>query len=154
MKTEEETTIAAEEIFETLKAWPNLTKKTCHIFKSRDGQITTIGTYRDVYEGLEIIAFEADHEMLTGYEFLGLETSGWAAPLAVDESRAVVPSQHPERRRVRMVSVLDRTMRLTSVIGFEGDEKIVSNQGGQGTLADAMRLVMASIISSEAAQSC
>lgn len=154
MKTEEETTIAAEEIFETLKAWPNLTKETCHIFKSRDGQITTIGTYRDVYEGLEIIAFEADHEMLTGYEFLGLETSGWAAPLAGDESREVAPSQHPERRRVRMVSVLDRTMRLTSVLGFEGDEKIVSNQGGQGTLADAMRLVMASIISSEAAQSC
>jgi hypothetical protein len=53
-----------------------------------------------------------------------------------------------------MVSVLDRTMRLTSVLGFEGDDKIVSNQGGQGTLADAMRLVMAEIIACEAAQSC
>jgi hypothetical protein len=154
MKNTEETTAAAEEIFETLKAWPNLTKKTCHIFKSRDGQITTIGTYRDVYEGLEIIAFEADHEMLTGYEFFGLETSGWAAPLVEEERNEVPPSEHPERRRVRMVSVLDRTMRLTSVLGFEGDDKIVSNQGGQGTLADAMRLVMASIVSAEANQSC
>ena len=149
MKSNSEITDDATEIFHYLADWPGLSKKTCHIFKSRDGQLVTLGVYGDIYIGLEKIAAETDETMLQDFEFIGVETSGWAAPLSGDERNEVSPSQHPERQRVRMVSVVDRTMRMASVIGFEGDDELKTDLGGRGSLADALRLVMANVLAAE-----
>jgi hypothetical protein len=48
-----------------------------------------------------------------------------------------------------MVSVVDRTMRMASVIGFEGDDEIRTDLAGRGSLADALRLVMANVLAAE-----
>ena len=149
MKSNSEITNDATEIFHNLADWPNLSKKTCHIFKSRQGQLVTLGVYGDIYIGLEKIAEETDETTLQDFEFIGVETSGWAAPLAENDRNEVAPSQHPERKRVRMVSVVDRTMRMASVIGFDGEDEIRTDLAGRGSLADAIRLVMANILAAE-----
>jgi hypothetical protein len=149
MKSNLELTEAATEIFNDLANWPGLTKSTCHIFKSRDGQLVTLGVYGDIYVGLENIANESDEETLHDFEFFGVETSGWAAPIRDEGSEDVAPSQHPERRRVRMVSVIDRTFRVASVMSFDQDDEILTDLAGRGSLADAIRLVMANILAAE-----
>jgi hypothetical protein len=149
MKSNLELTEAATEIFNDLAKWPGLTKSTCHIFKSRDGQLVTLGVYGDVYVGLENIANETDEETLYDFEFLGVETSGWAAPIREEGDEEKSPSQHPERRRVRLLSVIDRTCRIASVMGLDDDGEILTDLAGRGSLADAIRLVMANILAAE-----
>lgn len=149
MKSNLELTEAATEIFHDLANWPGLTKSTCHIFKSRDGQLVTLGVYGDIYVGLENIANETDEETLHDFEFLGVETSGWAAPIREEGDDEIAPSKHPERRRVRMLSVIDRTCRIASVMSLDDDGEILTDLSGRGSLADAIRLVMANILSAE-----
>jgi hypothetical protein len=149
MKSNLELTEAATEIFNDLANWPGLTKSTCHIFKSRDGQLVTLGVYGDIYVGLENIANETDEETLHDFEFLGVETSGWAAPIREEGDDEIAPSQHPERRRVRMLSVIDRTCRIASVMSLDDDGEILTDLAGRGSLADAIRLVMANILAAE-----
>lgn len=64
---------------------------------------------------------------------LGLVCYGWASP-ASDEGR---PSEHPERRRVRVVSLLDRSgdERATTTL----DDGTVLDEPGAGTVSDALR---------------
>ena len=83
MKSNLELTEAATEIFNDLANWPGLTKSTCHIFKSRDGQLVTLGVYGDIYVGLENIANETDEETLHDFEFLGVETSEYKSGIGV-----------------------------------------------------------------------
>lgn len=150
MKSNLELTKVATEIFNDLANWPGLTKSTCHIFKSRDGQLVTLGVYGDIYVGLENIANEADEATLHDFEFFGVETSGWAAPIREEGDEEKSPSQHPERRRVRMLSVIDRTCRIASVMSLEDDDgEILTDLAGRGSLADAIRLVMANILAAE-----
>ena len=149
MKSNLELTEAATEIFNDLANWPGLTKSTCHIFKSRDGQLVTLGVYGDIYVGLENIANETDEETLHDFEFLGVETSGWAAPIREGGDDDIIPSRHPERRRVRMLSVIDRTCRIASVMSLDDDGEILTDLAGRGSLADAIRLVMANILAAE-----
>jgi hypothetical protein len=40
-------------------------------------------------------------------------------------------------------------MRMASVIGFEGDDEIRTDLAGRGSLADALRLVMANVLAAE-----
>lgn len=65
-------------------------------------------------------------------------TSGWAAPIN-DEGGDMAPSQHPERRRVRLVVVVcDKG--VASVLRFADtpDDVITDAGAARGSLADAV----------------
>ena len=64
---------------------------------------------------------------------LGLVCYGWASPPAGGRR----PSEHPERRRVRVVTLLDRSgdERSTATL----DDGTVVDEPGSGTVADALR---------------
>lgn len=67
---------------------------------------------------------------------LGLVCFGWASPPSVDGCGGR-PSEHPERRRVRVVSLLDRSgeERATATL----DDGTVVDEPGAGTVSDALR---------------
>lgn len=92
---------------------------------------------KDIYDMLE------DHDIareLTPYTKFGIVTCGWAAPInhESDEGNDIAPSQHPEKRRVRLFSMLHETD-LMSSIRFEDDPNVIYDESqAKGDLYDAM----------------
>lgn len=77
-------------------------------------------------------------------EYIAVVTCGWAAPVAEDDEETR-PSLHPERRRVRLVIVVNKD-EMASVLRFEDapTDPIVDEGNAHGSLADAMRSLMRS----------
>lgn len=80
-------------------------------------------------------------------DFIAVATAGWASPTDPDsdDDDQVAPSQHPERRRVRLVVVASRES-VASVLRFQDspkDEPIVDNGSATGSLADAVKALFA-----------
>jgi len=109
------------------------------VFTLTDNKVEVIHTGEDVYNTLS----EAPkHLLLTGRKFshYGVETSGWAAPLGDTGNCEGTPSEHPERKRCRMVSVISRTGEMSSLLLFQGeDEPVCDNGEATGSLADALK---------------
>jgi hypothetical protein len=95
-------------------------------------------THGDVYELLES---EASLELAKRSEYVAIVTCGWAAPIREgdDDDDAVAPSQHPARRRVRLVVLASRTS-VSSVLRFsDTPDEVVTDAGkASGSLADAI----------------
>jgi hypothetical protein len=101
------------------------------------GSLRTIVTGQDIYDALD----EASAMKLLATDLaIGCETTGWAAPVKNDEEEGVAPSQHPERRRCRLVSIVTRQFDVASALGFADEEgEVVTDEGcAKGTLADAL----------------
>lgn len=67
-------------------------------------------------------------------------TCGWAAPIGDDaELDEVAPSEHPRRRRVRLMSLVD-SKGVATVLRFKDDpDNIIEDDGvAQGSLAEAL----------------
>ena len=75
-------------------------------------------------------------------QFVALLTCGWAAPINRDgvDDEEVAPSQHSQRRRVRLVVVASKNS-VASVLRFQDDdENTVTDEGkARGSLADAVK---------------
>ena len=111
------------------------------------GTVRTIGTCGDVYELLE--EMEAK-ELLATDVAVGVETTGWASPIQQDdnEDEQVPPSQHPDRRRVRLVTMVTRKFEVASAMGFADtpDEVITDAGTARGSLADALLNTVKSMV--------
>lgn len=75
-------------------------------------------------------------------DYIALVTCGWAAPLAEndpDGEQGVAPSQHPQRRRVRLMVFAGKDG-WASVMRFSDtpDETITDDGNARGALADAI----------------
>ena len=105
-------------------------------------QLKRVAKAGDVYELLE------DRKTLTAIgnaDTFSVVTCGWAAPLAdVDQ---VAPSQHPERRRVRLV-VTATNSGVASVLRFQDkpNEKTTDEGTARGSLADAIQNLMQEVV--------
>ncbi|HEX7166333.1 MAG TPA: hypothetical protein VF230_05060 [Acidimicrobiales bacterium] len=66
------------------------------------------------------------------WEAIGLVTYGWGAP-----ADRVRPSEHPERRRVRLVTLVDRDGREAATASF--DDGTVIDESPEGVLTDVLR---------------
>lgn len=65
-------------------------------------------------------------------------TTGWAAPLPTGPDDVQRPSRHPQRRRIRMVVVIDDSG-LGSALRFSDDPaEVITTDDGRGELADAL----------------
>ena len=83
---------------------------------------------------------------VNNYDIITIATCGWAAPIDDDEDddNSVAPSQHPKKRRVRLVTSANINGQAGSTILFQDDiENPVHDYGSaKGTLADAITHVL------------
>jgi hypothetical protein len=118
----------------------NFSKKDAKAFAVEvGGSIRIIDTHGDVYELLEELA---NQKLLDTDVAIGVESCGWACPIqeGVDDEEQVAPSQHPDRRRVRLISLVTRKFDVASAMGFADtpDEVITDAGTARGALADAL----------------
>ena len=109
------------------------------------GTVRIIGTCGDVYQLLE----ETETKKLLATDVaVGVETCGWASPTTSDEANEVPPSQHPDRRRVRLVTMVTRKFEVASAMGFADtpDEVITDSGTARGALADALLATAKSMV--------
>ena len=109
----------------------------------RAGSLKKLCENRDIYDLLESPKTLTAIENLN--EFVVL-TCGWAAPLNKEETpedMKLPPSEHPEKRRVRLVVAVD-SYGVASVLRFEDNPtEIVTDEGNaRGSLADAVMDLM------------
>lgn len=111
------------------------------------GTVRIIDTHGDVYELLEEVG---TRKLLATDVAVGVETCGWAAPISngEDEDDQVAPSQHPARRRVRLVTMVTRKFEVASAMGFADtpDEVITDAGTARGALADALLNAVKSMV--------
>ena len=109
-------------------------------------QMEQIASYGDIYD--MICNNPALSSQVKNYDFLTFATCGWAAPIAEDndENSDLPPSQHPEKRRVRLLVSANTALQFGSSITFNDDlENPVYDYGdARGALAEAVEQLIIS----------
>lgn len=96
-----------------------------------------IGRSPDIYELIDEINLDKKQ---SGYEFVALLTTGWAAPLGKNGEVEGAPSQHKDRRRVTLMSLLNmKNKELASMLKFDDEDEPVYDFGNAtGSLNEAI----------------
>ena len=104
----------------------------------REGCLRILAEHQDPYEALWTAAYEP---LNTNENGIGIITVGWAAP-ACDTDTA--PSEHPDRRRVHLITITNRECKDAAILTFYDETKseIAFAEGGTGQLTDALRTAM------------
>ena len=98
----------------------------------------------DAYEALEMVADKHLKEWELG---IGIITTGWASPLAEDGTMSGAPSEHPLRRRVRLVSCVDKAKHMVSSLRFADEpDDLITDESGQGSLANALKTAVGYLV--------
>jgi len=118
---------------------------------SLDGDGNFYNIHPDVAQGGDVydLLSDVDPKELSRFGAIGLVTCGWAAPLPKDydnekmvDSLDTPPSQHPEKRRVRLFICASRDS-MASVIRFQDQDEVVVDEGeAVGPLANAVQHLM------------
>lgn len=107
------------------------------IIQEQDGLIVEeLVTHPDVYDGLFHAGLGASNPLAIG---MAVVSTGWAAPLGADGEPDGMPSQHAERRRVRLTAISTNNGQA-SLIEFADDEGeyIIDEGQATGSLAEAL----------------
>jgi len=103
-----------------------------------DIQFEPIKAGADVYELIndspEVFAAVNEYDLIT------IATCGWAAPLDKDNNNEIAPSEHPERRRVRLLATANSNSQFGSSVSFNDnpDETVFDYGDAKGALANAI----------------
>lgn len=108
------------------------------VILSEEGiNLTLVGQNADVYALLE-----SDESRVMGqaFDLMTIVTTGWAAPLNANGEVDGRPSEHAERRRVRLAVIVNREI-VANVLRFqdEPDDVVVDLGSASGMLADAIQ---------------
>lgn len=78
------------------------------------------------------------------YDLIAVLTSGWAAPNNDDDKyNNIPPSEHPERKRVKMTLVGNTSVQYGSILSINGrEEDMFDYMTAQGSLADTFTQFM------------
>ena len=105
---------------------------------NNSGDIRTVASGDDIYLSLRQAAFQLNRDD----EYLGVSVCGWAAPMSagIPQHDEVPPSKHPERRRIHLVTIADRTGHSESRLHFIERNTIKTTEGSMavGALKDAL----------------
>ena len=103
-----------------------------------DGCIRILDEHQDPYEALWTAACEP---LNTNENGIGIITVGWAAPTCDTDT---APSEHPDRRRVHLITITSRRYEDAAILTFhdETENEITFAEGGTGQLADALHNAM------------
>lgn len=100
--------------------------------------IKNIDEQGDIYEMLDD-KLNAVRLFSMEYNGFAVVTAGWAAPINEEDVDEIAPSQHPERKRVRLMTMCHNG-KMGSSIRFTGDETVTYDEGNaMGSLASAMQ---------------
>ena len=103
------------------------------------GATRLINQSPDVYAAID--AIPCMHKIIGEDPLIAIETCGWAAPVEFNDLRP--PSEHPGRKRVRLVCVANRQGDLASALQFADDcGNPITNPDGQGSLSEAVSEAM------------
>lgn len=108
-----------------------------HIYGTDGVETTFVSAQSDVYD----LLLATDSKPAKDSAFVALVTTGWGAPLNAETGECDgAPSQHPERRRVRL-TVVANAHDTYSIIRFaDNPDEIIGDDGqATGSLADAVR---------------
>lgn len=119
--------------------YPNTEQKTARLYAiDENGNAEVAGEHGDVYELLDNPLSSLVAKMSHA---VAVETCGWAAPVSNidDDDEVVIPSQHPQRRRVRLFAV-HNGKGFASALRFGDDwlNPVYDYGDAQGNLADAI----------------
>jgi hypothetical protein len=95
------------------------------------------GEHGDIYDLLDS---DDSRAVAKVSDYIAVITCGWASPIARgDDDEEIAPSQHPERRRVRLMVFAGKDG-WASVMRFSDtpDETITDDGNARGALADAI----------------
>ena len=112
------------------------------VIQTEEGlSITKAGAHGDVYDLLDNYD---SRKVAQVSDFIVVATCGWAAPIDANTECGVMPSQHAERRRVRL-TVFANHEQTVSVLRFsDTPEETITDEGdATGSLADAVRALFA-----------
>lgn len=127
-----------EEMFNELKRWDDpFNVGEAQIYGTDGEGISFVSSHADIYDLLE----SKNSLPAKDSPFVAVTTTGWGAPLNAETGECDgAPSQHPERRRVRLTVVANATETF-SVLRFADAPDEIIGDGGQasGSLADAIR---------------
>jgi hypothetical protein len=103
-----------------------------------NASIRVLVEHKDPYQALWAAAFANLNDDEGG---IGIITVGWAAPTHDTDT---APSEHPDRRRVHLITITSRTFQDAAILTFhDGTEsEITFAEGGTGQLADALHGAM------------
>ena len=113
-------------------------------FAFTDDGIRILTRDGDAYEALEMVADKHLKQWELG---IGIITTGWASPLGADGNPDGAPSEHPLRRRVRLVSCVDKAKRMASSLRFADEpDDLITDESGTGSLANALMTAIAFLV--------
>lgn len=102
--------------------------------------VEPVASNADVYELIDEVIAETPFSVRSS-DILAVVTSGWAAPLnPVTGEVEGRPSEHAQRRRVRLMACVRRSdLSMTSVLRFgDSDEVVIDEGSATGSLAEAL----------------
>lgn len=117
---------------------PKASMYSVKVGKSNEVQVVKRADNGDVYD---LLSDEYSLSVAKDSEYIAVLTCGWAAPVTSDDDdNEMPPSQHPQRRRVRLVIVAN-PKGVASILRFSDDrDNIVTDEGNaRGSLADAVQ---------------
>ena len=107
-------------------------------------QMEQIASNGDIYDML--YGNPALSSQVKNYDFLTFATCGWAAPIkdGNPDDNDLAPSQHPEKRRVRLLVSANTALQFGNSITFNDDlENPIFDYGdAKGSLAEAIADLM------------
>ena len=103
-----------------------------------NASIRVLVEHNDPYQALWAAAFT---NLKDDEDGIGIITVGWAAPTCDTDT---APSEHPDRRRVHLITITNRWYKNAAILTFhdETESEITFAEGGTGQLADALRVAM------------
>lgn len=107
------------------------------LIKGETGYTLTLASeHGDVYD---LLGNDDSKFIAQASDFIVVVTCGWASPITSDDDEEIAPSQHPQRRRVRLVVTASREG-MASVLRFQDEpEETVTDEGeARGSLAEAV----------------
>jgi hypothetical protein len=101
--------------------------------------VEPVSSHADVYELIDEAIAETPFSVRSS-DILAVVTSGWAAPLNANGDVDGRPSEHAQRRRVRLMACVRRSdLSVTSVLRFgDSDEVVIDEGNATGSLAEAL----------------
>ena len=115
--------------------------ETAHLYSLNETEegvkFTFAHQHPDVYDLLDS---EFSKQVAQVSDYIVVVTCGWASPITEEGDEEIAPSQHPKRRRVRLVVTASREG-MASVLRFQDEPNdTVTDEGeARGTLAEAVQ---------------
>jgi hypothetical protein len=140
LKTAEKT---EQKIHEILGEAFNLPKAVIYSVKTKPSNELEVVKRHDCGDVYDLLSDDYTLNITKNSEYIAVLTCGWASPIDPEQGESdddiVAPSQHPQRRRVRLMVLASRNG-VASVLRFSDspNETVTDDGNARGSLADAV----------------